>query len=271
MSAGQGPILTVGVTGFEPAASSSRTTRATKLRHTPWHVAEPGRPQRHPRIADREAPEIGPAARRPETQACGGHRLRRRAGRVATGDEGEQRRLGAAREAHRGVGRGAETGRDVQPRGVLRGVDVPARRRPAPAPGHQRRDALGAAGVEVAVRDERAVEGHGELAAVRVPGEHEPGAVGDHRVEDALVRRVDETHRQGDVARAGPATLGVPVEVDVRVVDPDELDAVPAHRHDGRARCRGRASRRRAARRRARRRGQVAGRYRGALRVAGVR
>ena len=25
----------VGVTGFEPAASSSRTTRATKLRHTP--------------------------------------------------------------------------------------------------------------------------------------------------------------------------------------------------------------------------------------------
>ncbi len=26
----------VGVTGFEPAASSSRTTRATKLRHTPW-------------------------------------------------------------------------------------------------------------------------------------------------------------------------------------------------------------------------------------------
>ena len=28
--------LLVGVTGFEPAASSSRTTRATKLRHTPW-------------------------------------------------------------------------------------------------------------------------------------------------------------------------------------------------------------------------------------------
>jgi hypothetical protein len=25
----------VGVTGFEPAASSSRTKRATKLRHTP--------------------------------------------------------------------------------------------------------------------------------------------------------------------------------------------------------------------------------------------
>ena len=34
----------VGVTGFEPATSSSRTTRATKLRHTPngqdWVRAE---------------------------------------------------------------------------------------------------------------------------------------------------------------------------------------------------------------------------------------
>ena len=29
----------VGVTGFEPAASSSRTKRATKLRHTPWQTA----------------------------------------------------------------------------------------------------------------------------------------------------------------------------------------------------------------------------------------
>ena len=30
----------VGVTGFEPAASSSRTTRATKLRHTPLEVSD---------------------------------------------------------------------------------------------------------------------------------------------------------------------------------------------------------------------------------------
>ena len=35
---GSNVSLLVGVTGFEPAASSSRTTRATKLRHTPWHV-----------------------------------------------------------------------------------------------------------------------------------------------------------------------------------------------------------------------------------------
>ena len=33
---------TVGVTGFEPATSSSRTKRATKLRHTP-HRTEPRR------------------------------------------------------------------------------------------------------------------------------------------------------------------------------------------------------------------------------------
>jgi hypothetical protein len=32
-------ILMVGVTGFEPATSSSRTTRATKLRHTPAAVS----------------------------------------------------------------------------------------------------------------------------------------------------------------------------------------------------------------------------------------
>jgi hypothetical protein len=30
-------VKPVGVTGFEPAASSSRTTRATKLRYTPIH------------------------------------------------------------------------------------------------------------------------------------------------------------------------------------------------------------------------------------------
>ncbi len=31
----------VGVTGFEPATSSSRTKRATKLRHTPWRSCSP--------------------------------------------------------------------------------------------------------------------------------------------------------------------------------------------------------------------------------------
>jgi hypothetical protein len=32
-------VMLVGVTGFEPAASSSRTKRATKLRHTPMVCA----------------------------------------------------------------------------------------------------------------------------------------------------------------------------------------------------------------------------------------
>jgi hypothetical protein len=32
---GNGPVTWVGVAGFEPAASSSRTKRAAKLRHTP--------------------------------------------------------------------------------------------------------------------------------------------------------------------------------------------------------------------------------------------
>jgi hypothetical protein len=31
----KGPLTWVGVAGFEPAASSSRTKRAAKLRHTP--------------------------------------------------------------------------------------------------------------------------------------------------------------------------------------------------------------------------------------------
>ena len=35
VSAGQRAFRLVGVTGFEPATSSSRTKRATKLRHTP--------------------------------------------------------------------------------------------------------------------------------------------------------------------------------------------------------------------------------------------
>ena len=42
-----GPLTWVGVAGFEPAASSSRTKRAAKLRHTPPAVRgldPPGRP-----------------------------------------------------------------------------------------------------------------------------------------------------------------------------------------------------------------------------------
>ncbi len=36
----EAPNSLVGVAGFEPTASSSRTKRATKLRHTPWQPAQ---------------------------------------------------------------------------------------------------------------------------------------------------------------------------------------------------------------------------------------
>lgn len=42
--------MCVGVTGFEPATSSSRTTRATKLRHTPVPL------RASTRIADKPGP-----------------------------------------------------------------------------------------------------------------------------------------------------------------------------------------------------------------------
>ena len=49
------PTHTVGVTGFEPATSSSRTTRATKLRHTPLAsrkgLAHSSRKRTRPHIA----------------------------------------------------------------------------------------------------------------------------------------------------------------------------------------------------------------------------
>src|SRR5690606_9182269 len=82
----------VGVTGFEPATASSRTKRATKLRHTPW-----GRF----RIAEVRTPA--------ETGGVAGRSSGSR-------DELEQRGLGAACEADRRVRRGAQARGDVQPR-----------------------------------------------------------------------------------------------------------------------------------------------------------
>lgn len=75
-------ILVVGVTGFEPATSSSRTTRATKLRHTPNPSLRAGLKSNFSRIADgRPIRETGAAVRRvsPATPGAGrrnGHRRR---------------------------------------------------------------------------------------------------------------------------------------------------------------------------------------------------
>src|SRR4051812_32029824 len=91
----------VGLTGFEPAASSSRTRRATKLRHSP--IAGPRTPSGSPAAAtipEGEGPlEIGP-----------------RTGRSVPGDQGEQAGLGAAGDPDPGVRAGPETRGHMQPR-----------------------------------------------------------------------------------------------------------------------------------------------------------
>src|ERR1700684_2705039 len=84
------PLNWVGVTGFEPAASSSRTKRATKLRHTPADC--------------------------PRSLADPGYQR-------------EQRSLRPAEEPDWGIGRSTKTGRDMQPgpvRAVLTAVLVQA-------------------------------------------------------------------------------------------------------------------------------------------------
>ena len=55
-------ITSVGLTGFEPAASSSRTRRATKLRHSPIALAEVRREQRQPYPSATAAPKSARAA-----------------------------------------------------------------------------------------------------------------------------------------------------------------------------------------------------------------
>jgi hypothetical protein len=93
--AGQRPAALVGVTGFEPAASSSRTKRATKLRHTPWPAAHIVM-----RAAMHETSRAGlPAPNRVRTSAA--RRL---------GGEGQQGRLGSAGEPHRRIRRCPQAG-----------------------------------------------------------------------------------------------------------------------------------------------------------------
>ena len=154
VAGGGNPALTcrdavVGVTGFEPAASSSRTKRATKLRHTPW-LSPPTRDRgqhENMRIAE---PRPGPA-----TQSGAASRpgvaVRTRSAR----GEGQQRGLGAAGEPHRRVRRRAQPGatRAARPRPPGRSLDgAPA------APGHQRETPLARSAVQVAVGHQCAVE-----------------------------------------------------------------------------------------------------------------
>ena len=149
----------VGVAGFEPTTSASRTQRATKLRYTPL---EPGQSSRAPVTA-------GPAWSAAVSASRG-----TRVSSVASG--GQAKRTGAYGD----VPRPAETcSHEVRP---------PLR------PAGQ---ALGLPAGQVAVGDQRPEAGDAQLAAVRVPGEHEREAVGDHRVEDPAVRGVGDARSRG--------------------------------------------------------------------------
>ena len=162
----------VGLTGFEPAASSSRTKRATKLRHSP----------------------IGP----PE-QAGGNHTRAPpappKSDQVVGRHQGQQRRLGAAGDPDPGVRAGAEPGRDVQPRRA---------RVAGPRGGRVAVQALGAGRLEVAVGGQRADARQADLAAVGVAGEHRVVPVGGELVEHPQVRRVRDAEPQVGVGSAGP-------------------------------------------------------------------
>ena len=191
-SADQGPFSSVGVAGFEPTTSSSRTKRATKLRHTPWSLV---------RIAD--------------------DRAWNETGSVRWGrDECEERRFRPAREAHGRVRRRAEPGGDVHPGGPAppgwsgRGPGQPCR----PLARRVSRSQLVTRAPQ---------SGSGQLAAVGVPGDREVDVVRVHRVEDPAVRRVRDAQVQVDRRRAGPGVVGVtgvgePVAVEVRVVGADQ-------------------------------------------------
>lgn len=109
----------VGVTGFEPATSSSRTKRATKLRHTPWpaYVGAFG----DTRTQQVETLPVDGAISQSGSDAwgvemCAGQDASRsRDPRHLSGlrDEGQQRRLGAAGQAYRRVLVVPEAGRDM--------------------------------------------------------------------------------------------------------------------------------------------------------------
>jgi site-specific DNA recombinase len=106
---GSNVLLLVGLTGFEPAASSSRTKRATKLRHSP--IADP--PTAGPR-ADASIPEPVGA---PEIG------IRRAAGRRSSGSPRGGRRLGSAcrgwcRGRRRRAARTTRGRRERSPRGA---------------------------------------------------------------------------------------------------------------------------------------------------------
>ncbi len=92
---GRALLHVVGVTGFEPATSSSRTKRATKLRHTPVEPAEStGAPRRGPKRVPRRRSGAGGRGARAGSRGSGRPQaIGVRVSRVASG--GQANRTGA--------------------------------------------------------------------------------------------------------------------------------------------------------------------------------
>ena len=198
-------ITTVGLTGFEPATSSSRTRRATKLRHSPmrtgWYVAEAGPQPAQPYPSLGGLSQSVQAVRGPSRGPSRGQR--------------EQGGLGSAGDADAGVRAGADARRDVQP-GAARIAVARVRRVTV--------QALGASVVEVAVGRQRAHEGKADLAAVGVPGDHDVVAFGGELVEHPQVRRVGVGDPDVGAEVRRPGDQVEPVVAQVRVVDTDERE-----------------------------------------------
>ena len=178
---GSGSLVcpSVGLTGFEPAASSSRTRRATKLRHSPKALGSllerMGAPNRVSHRANAAQGSFGSSV-----------------SRVASGRQ--HSRTGAYGE----VPAPAETCSQDEPGSPGR-ESAGCRCRP-----------LARAVLEVAVGDDRALERQADLAAVGVAGEGDVVAVAGVLVEHPEVRRVRDPDAQVDVGggRAGDRVRG---------------------------------------------------------------
>ena len=165
----------VGLTGFEPAASSSRTRRATKLRHSPMAGTVTG-------------PQPGRAYRSVAAVRIGF--------RSARGVERQQRRLGAAGDPDPGV-------RDwcrARPRRAAR--TIPGR--PGRESAGWRCRPLARAGSRSQLVVSAPTPGQADLAAVGVAGEDRVVPVGGELVEHPEVRRVRDAEPQVGVGVGRP-------------------------------------------------------------------
>src|SRR6266487_1398173 len=169
---GKWPMTWVGVAGFEPAASSSRTKRAAKLRYTPPARNLTGTARDFDSLA--EARACSRIARHSASQTPNGLAWFARR-------QGDQGGLRAAGEPGRGPRRRAQTGGNVQPGGPVGGVPVQAA---DPLP------------LDPAVGDQGAVERQAQLSAVGVPGEQKVVAVRREPVEQSRLGRMHDPDAQ---------------------------------------------------------------------------